>query len=82
MIFKTHRIKVANRLEDLLTIDAVVMRLSVVFVQTIVVLENLATWFTKRVIATIMFQKGFVIREMVVAALAVEMTAALHIMLH
>jgi hypothetical protein len=53
-----------------------------VFVQTIVVLENLATWFTKRVIATIMFQKGFVIREVVVAALAVEMTPALRIMLH
>jgi hypothetical protein len=45
--YKTHRIKVASRQEDPLALDAVVMRLSVVFMQTKVVLENLAAWLAE-----------------------------------
>ena len=42
---ETHRIEVAGQLKDLLAINAVVMTLSVVFVQTKIVLEQLAAEF-------------------------------------
>jgi hypothetical protein len=80
--FKTHRVKIASRQENPLALDAIVMRLSAVLVQTKVVLENLAAWLTERVTVPIMFQKRFVINEMVIAALTIEMALALHKVLH
>jgi len=75
------RIEVAGQLKDLLAINAVVMTLSVVFVQTKIVLEQLAAEFAVRVIVVIMDQKVIIITKMFVATLTVEMVRALHVVL-
>jgi len=75
------RIEVAGRLKDRLAVDAVVMTLSVVSVQTKIVLEQLAAWSAVRVIIVIMDQKVIIITKMFVATLTVEMVRALHVVL-